>query len=55
MATQELTDNKRRCQELIQKVVQRSATIFSGLKKIAESPGKEGLKDLEDDLIAYTG
>ncbi|KAF7324387.1 Tetratricopeptide repeat protein 28 [Mycena venus] len=34
---EELTDNKRRCQELIDKV----------------SPGREGLHDLEDDLVAY--
>lgn len=49
-----MTDNKWRCQELIEKVVRRSENIFSGLKKIAESPGREGLKDLEDDLVAYT-
>ncbi|KAJ6598268.1 hypothetical protein DFH09DRAFT_1131400 [Mycena vulgaris] len=51
---EELTENNRRCQELIDKVVRRSGTIFSGLKKIAESPGREGLEDVEDDLVAYT-
>ncbi|KAJ6618150.1 hypothetical protein B0H10DRAFT_1947770 [Mycena sp. CBHHK59/15] len=51
---EELTDNKWRCQELIDKVVRRSETIFSGLKKIAQSPGRDGLKDLEHDLVAYT-
>lgn len=51
---QEVTDNKWRCQELIDKVVRRSETIFCGLKKVLESPGREGLKDLEKDLIAYT-
>ncbi|KAJ7677994.1 hypothetical protein DFH06DRAFT_1316779 [Mycena polygramma] len=50
---QELTDNRWRCQELIDKVVRRSETILSGLKRIAESPGREGLLDLEDDLVAY--
>ncbi|KAF8201304.1 hypothetical protein K438DRAFT_1932971 [Mycena galopus ATCC 62051] len=51
---EELTDNRWRCQELIDKVVRRSETILSGLKKIAQSPGREGLRDLEDDLVAYT-
>ncbi|KAJ7472430.1 hypothetical protein B0H11DRAFT_2431659 [Mycena galericulata] len=51
---EEVTDNKRRCQELVDKVVRRSETIFAGLKKITESSGREGLKDLEDDLVAYT-
>ncbi|KAJ7769694.1 hypothetical protein DFH07DRAFT_806722 [Mycena maculata] len=51
---EEVRDNKRRCQELIDKVIRRSDTILSGLKKIGETPGKEGLKDLEADLVAYT-
>ncbi|KAJ6551230.1 hypothetical protein B0H19DRAFT_1296373 [Mycena capillaripes] len=51
---EELTDNRWRCQELIDKVVRRSETILSGLKKIAGSPEREGLQDLEDDLVAYT-
>ncbi|KAJ7779267.1 hypothetical protein B0H16DRAFT_1502112 [Mycena metata] len=51
---QELTDNKWRCQELIEKVVRRSESIFWGLRKIAESSSLQGLRDLENDLVAYT-
>ncbi|KAJ6482479.1 hypothetical protein C8R45DRAFT_932111 [Mycena sanguinolenta] len=50
---EELTDNRWRCQELIDKVVRRSETILLGLKKIAELPGREGMRELEDDLVAY--
>ncbi|KAJ7843140.1 hypothetical protein B0H14DRAFT_3868690 [Mycena olivaceomarginata] len=51
---EEVTDNRLRCRELIDKVVRRSETILSGLKKIAQSPGREGLRELEADLVAYT-
>jgi predicted double-glycine peptidase len=54
MLRQEVTDNRLRCRELIDKVVRRSETILSGLKKIAQSPGREGLRELEADLVAYT-
>ncbi|KAJ7176759.1 hypothetical protein C8R46DRAFT_1245719 [Mycena filopes] len=50
---EEVTDSRWRCQELVEKVVRRSETIFSGLKKVADAPGMEGLEDLENDLVAY--
>ncbi|KAF7377521.1 Tetratricopeptide repeat protein 28 [Mycena sanguinolenta] len=50
---EELTDNRWRCQELTDKVVRRSEAILLSLKQIAEVPGKEGLRELEDDLVEY--
>ncbi|KAF7303832.1 Tetratricopeptide repeat protein 28 [Mycena indigotica] len=50
---EEITDSKWRCKELVEKVERRSEVILLGLKKISEAPGRDGLKDLEDDLVAY--
>ncbi|KAJ7054147.1 hypothetical protein C8F01DRAFT_497227 [Mycena amicta] len=50
---EEVANNKWRCKELVERVVRRSEVIFSGLKKIADAPGRDGLKDLENDLLAY--
>ena len=48
-----VTSNKDRCHELINKTLRRSKVIFDGLHKIAASPVKDQLKDMESKLIEY--
>ncbi|KAK7050518.1 Tetratricopeptide repeat protein 28 [Favolaschia claudopus] len=50
---EELTETSLRCLELIDKALRRSEAILCGVKQIAHSPMREGLRELEDDLIAY--
>jgi citrate synthase len=50
---QEIEYNKARCQELIDKVLQRSQVVLDGFHRVMSSPRKDHLKEMEGKLTEY--
>ena len=50
---QEIQTAKDRSQELIDKILRRSKVILDGLLRVASSPNRDQLKDIEGKLKDY--